>query len=629
MHRNLIEAFIAGEEWIKFIELAPPTMALPPAPRFTFGNYPAELATWYFSHAGLGQVGVFQLAGCEVTGEHMLARADVNFLCSELNIHPADVAAMEERRQAGGGKKVTHLAGRHALIGPGFGVYGHWLVDILPRIYLLEAAGFPLDSLRFLMPFDLPGYGVAWLNMIGISDDQLVRYDTKSDVLRVEELVVPTFIRSETRFSPIFRDAVSFIKSRVALAYGDFFAGAPTSSFFVSRALASQSRPLKNRPRIEQLALEAGFQIVHPEQLSLVEQMQLFAQAKQIVGEYGSNLHNSIFSQAGTVVCALRGAAPHPGFSQSGLGHILDQPTGYVFGETNPNDPAGAFSVPEQAFADCLRLVLSGDGRANAGTDNILDFPENQNPQDKNYNKMTATRRVYTSLAASLRADIPVLIPAFNNPTYVGGMVAQLLDRGLCNITIIDNASTMPEMRRYLDAVAELVKVVRLDQNLGPHHPWAHAPGFHRLPDLFCITDPDLQLNPNLPSDFLAELEAVTERFQVGKAGFSLDISEPDLMREQKVVMGEISYSICEWEQRFWNIEIGATNDGDPIYKAEIDTSFALYNKKYFRRELALDAVRVAGRYICRHLPWYKDNGLPPAEEEFYKASQKFSNYIK
>ena len=242
---------------------------------------------------------------------------------------------------------------------------------------------------------------------------------------------------------------------------------------------------------------------------------------------------------------------------------------------------------------------------------------------------MTTKRRVYTSLEASLQADIPVLIPAFNNPTYVGGMVAQLLDRGLCNVIVIDNASTTLEMRRYLDVIAGLVKVVRLAENRGPHHPFRHDPSFHWLPDLFCITDPDLQLNPNLPADFLADLAAVTERFQVGKAGFALDISEPHIMRDEPVVIGENAYQICEWEQRFWNIEVGTMDGGDPIYKAEIDTTFALYNKKYFRRDNALDAVRVAGRYTCRHLPWYKDSGLPPAEEECYRSSQKFSNYLK
>lgn len=358
MIKNLMVASIAGENGIKFTELAPPNAALPAAPRFTFGRYPTEWPLSYFSHAHLGYVGVFHLTDCEVFGEHMLARAGVNFVCSELNIHPPHIAAWEERRQASGGRKLTHLAGRYALIGPGFQLYGHWLVDVLPRIYLLKAAGFSLDSLRFLIPFDLPSYGRAWLNVLGISDDQLVQYDPDSDVLLIEELIVPTLIRSEIRFSPIFRDAVSFIKSHAALTYGDFFVDAPTSSIFVSRALASQGRKLKNRSRIEELALEAGYQIVHPEQLSLLEQMRLFAQAKQIVGEYGSALHNSIFSQAGTVVCALRGSAIHPGFAQSGLGYMLTQPTGYVFGETDPNDPAGAFFVSETTFSDCMRLVL-------------------------------------------------------------------------------------------------------------------------------------------------------------------------------------------------------------------------------------------------------------------------------
>jgi hypothetical protein len=63
-------------------------------------------------------------------------------------------------------------------------------------------------------------------------------------------------------------------------------------------------------------------------------------------------------------------------------------------------------------------------------------------------------------------------------------------------------------------------------------------------------------------------------------------------------------------------------------YKARIDTTFALYNKRYFDPQEPLEAIRVAGRFTCRHLPWYRDSGLTTAEEAQYRASQKFSLYL-
>ena len=121
---------------------------------------------------------------------------------------------------------------------------------------------------------------------------------------------------------------------------------------------------------------------------------------------------------------------------------------------------------------------------------------------------------------------------------------------------------------------------------------------------------------------------SATERFRIGKAGFSLDISEPHTMRDEAFVVKGRTYQIWDWERQFWEKQVGSTSSGDPIYKADIDTTFALYNKKFFQRERLYEAVRVAGRYTCRHLPWYKDIGMPGDEEERYRTDQKFSYYL-
>ncbi|KWH06622.1 hypothetical protein WT59_02045 [Burkholderia territorii] len=151
---------------------------------------------------------------------------------------------------------------------------------------------------------------------------------------------------------------------------------------------------------------------------------------------------------------------------------------------------------------------------------------------------------------------------------------------------------------------------------------------YARLPDLFCVTDPDLELNDALPPEFLFELIDATEAFQTGKAGFALDISQPELMKETTLFCGDRQYTTLEWEANFWRHQIGSTAGGDPIYNAPIDTTFAVYNKRYFRRDSHLCGVRFAGRYTCKHIPWYKETGLTDAEEQYYREHQKWSNYL-
>jgi tetratricopeptide (TPR) repeat protein len=237
--------------------------------------------------------------------------------------------------------------------------------------------------------------------------------------------------------------------------------------------------------------------------------------------------------------------------------------------------------------------------------------------------------RQFRHFAGGLVATVPVLIPTFNNPTYSRRMVEQLKARGLRNIVIVDNASSAPDMLAFLEAVQDDATVVRLEHNAGPRALFLSDENYARLPDLFCVTDPDLELNDALPPEFLFELIDATEAFQTGKAGFALDISQPELMKDTQVGYGDRTYTILEWEANFWRHAIGQTAGGDPIYNAPIDTTFAVYNKRYFRRDAHICGVRFAGRYTCKHVPWYKETGLPETEEQYYRAHQKWSNYLR
>lgn len=224
------------------------------------------------------------------------------------------------------------------------------------------------------------------------------------------------------------------------------------------------------------------------------------------------------------------------------------------------------------------------------------------------------------------KKQIPVLIPCFNNPTYLRGMIEQLSQLGLQNLIVVDNGSDFPPLLRYLASIENTVTVIRQEQNRGPRAIFRDPACYPLLPQFFCITDPDLQFNPKLPADFLSHLIDLTEKYHVGKAGFALDVSEQEKLIGDIFQIGDDRCRIWEWEEQFWKHPLDPSASDIP-YKATIDTTFAVYNKTYFSTANYRDAIRVAGRYTCRHLPWYGDNRLPREEASHYRATSKYSFY--
>lgn len=208
-------------------------------------------------------------------------------------------------------------------------------------------------------------------------------------------------------------------------------------------------------------------------------------------------------------------------------------------------------------------------------------------------------------------------------------MVLQLQKFRFNNIIIVDNGSTYPPMREYLMQIEKEAEVIRLRDNRGPRDIFLAPENLTLLPQYFCVTDPDLEFNIALPGDFVAHLAALTEKHRVGKAGLSLSIAETQNMRETSFRIGDRDWKIWEWEAQFWRDKIDELDGKHPVYKASVDTTFAVYNKTYFRMETFLDAVRVAGDYTCRHLPWYKDIGISDDEARYYARAEKFSSYLK
>lgn len=234
----------------------------------------------------------------------------------------------------------------------------------------------------------------------------------------------------------------------------------------------------------------------------------------------------------------------------------------------------------------------------------------------------------------TLSNTVPILVVSYNNGIYVDHCVRQLNARSIKPV-IIDNASTDAETLTTLAKITRTEKafVVRSAVNMGARAGFQGLV-YDILPEVFGYTDPDLLFNQNLPADFIQQLLGVCDYFKCFKAGFALPYqSEYNLTDRRmksnlgKVIPYEKFVTVSQWESRFWNKPL--KHDWLEIYAAPIDTTFAIYHKKYYQGDF-FDAVRVAGNFSALHMPWFPDlDLLSPHQRSAYLKGNKSSTWIK
>ena len=219
---------------------------------------------------------------------------------------------------------------------------------------------------------------------------------------------------------------------------------------------------------------------------------------------------------------------------------------------------------------------------------------------------------------------IPIYMIIYNSLFFVKNSIKQL-KKFSKNIHIIDNNSTYNKLLEYYDNEYEFF-LHKKNKNYGYKVYLDNNEIYWQLPRIFALTDPDLIFNCDLPNNFLEELTLLTYEFKIWKVGFALDISDESLFFDQHNYHN--GKSIVNWEKQFWNIKIN--HNKYDIYKANIDTTFAVYNK-LFKNNNDKTALRIANNYTCKHIPWYKDwhKKLDPIEFNFYKHNNNSSTILR
>lgn len=233
-------------------------------------------------------------------------------------------------------------------------VYGHWLLESLPKLLLLRRMLDRLPELRIVAPLSMPSWFTAWVQWV-LPYTTLDIYDDRREYLKCESLLVPTLLmHPEHYFHP-----------QLASLCDDLCANVSTGAsrgrkLYVSRLAPSRFRCLSNQQEIESIAAAAGLTLVAPETLPLAKQVALFASADVIVGEFGSVMHNALFSAVGTKVLCLNWINA----MQSRIAQLKGHDVGYLLPSNGvpityvKNAPSSSYHIDPARFDACVRALV-------------------------------------------------------------------------------------------------------------------------------------------------------------------------------------------------------------------------------------------------------------------------------
>ncbi|MBV9389423.1 MAG: glycosyltransferase family 61 protein [Chroococcidiopsidaceae cyanobacterium CP_BM_ER_R8_30] len=167
--------------------------------------------------------------------------------------------------------------------------YYHWLIEIMPRIQLIENDS-RYANLPWLLPKDSPRFVKMIIDTAGYSDH--VCY-LEQGVYRFERLIIPTVMSVGS--GPNHPNELNWLRKK-------FIPNTPpqaTRRLFISRRDTPQ-RFITNESEALQRLVPLGFELVCPGSLDFANQVKIFAEAQIVVGPHGAGLSNVVFAPANT-----------------------------------------------------------------------------------------------------------------------------------------------------------------------------------------------------------------------------------------------------------------------------------------------------------------------------------------
>jgi len=204
-------------------------------------------------------------------------------------------------------KEHRKLHGTVMLLGDSMGAhcYYHWMLDLLPKLGILEKTGIKLSSIDHFLVREMNGsFHKQTLERLGIDASRVV--ETKHDShVQCERLLMVKFDNG------INLKMNRFIPHWIKHLYPPVYPVGDRIKLYISRPEGVR-RGVANEAQLLPILRRAGYTIESMEGMSVVEQSQLLARADVLISPHGGALTNMVFCQPGIKVIELFGRHVYP-----------------------------------------------------------------------------------------------------------------------------------------------------------------------------------------------------------------------------------------------------------------------------------------------------------------------------
>lgn len=256
---------------------------------------------------------------------------------------------------------------------PGAHCYYHWMLDVLPKLGLLQRHGIALDSIDHFLVRNVTGdFQTETLARLGI------------DKSRIVETISDQYFRCEHLLHIDMNNGINLKMNRfIPLWLKQTYLRLPEQNsglkLYISRPEGVR-RGILNEDELLPLVREAGFTVVVMEGLSVAEQASLLSRADAVMAPHGGALTNLVFCRPGIPVIEILSRHVYPyyyGLSQM-CGHryhaIMEDPVtdfprlvnhriAQAFGDgaTQKSTQGESFSVDLNAVKCMLQEIFQTD----------------------------------------------------------------------------------------------------------------------------------------------------------------------------------------------------------------------------------------------------------------------------
>lgn len=229
--------------------------------------------------------------------------------------------------------------------------YGHWLVDGLPRLGLVDRLHDRADCLFVVNQQRSDAMRRVVLDSLalaGVGEEQVLFTDARPRTY--ERLTVPgTIARHPVAKAPF---AIRFLEE-----LGSRVEPAGEERIYVSRRKAARRR-LVDDARVVEVLTARGYRVVHPEDLDLRAQIALFRSATHVVADAGAALANLAFSPPGVTVLALATETMNHDYFYDIVCHKAGRYRGLQGTAVDrPADIGSDFRIDPERLEECLAWV--------------------------------------------------------------------------------------------------------------------------------------------------------------------------------------------------------------------------------------------------------------------------------